>query len=149
MPPSKSFACLRVIPSFLQEYGRELWNGAETSHITMADVQEVRDLVRDQLARTFYGTRFELASEAEQRYLAAMASLGPGPYASAEVARAWGADSQRQTSPHRDNLIQKGSSGRLGAAWWTSRCRFSPSSCSSTIPSAVSAMNEVAVTCRY
>ena len=95
-------------PYFLQEYGRELWNAAEPSHITMADVEEVRDLVRDQLARTFYGTRFELASEAEQRYLSAMASLGEGPYASAEVARAWGADTQRQTSPHRDNLIQKG-----------------------------------------
>jgi hypothetical protein len=95
-------------PYFLQEYGRELWNAAEPSHITMADVEEVRDLVRDQLARTFYGTRFELASDAEQRYLAAMASLGEGPYASAEVARAWGAENQRQTSPHRDNLIQKG-----------------------------------------
>jgi hypothetical protein len=95
-------------PYFLQEYGRELWNAAEPSHITMADVEEVRDLVRDQLARTFYGTRFELASDAEQRYLSAMASLGEGPYASAEVAQAWGTDNQRQTSPHRDNLIQKG-----------------------------------------
>jgi hypothetical protein len=95
-------------PYFLQEYGRELWNAAEPSHITMADVEEVRDLVRDQLARTFYGTRFELASDAEQRYLAAMASLGRAPYASAAVARAWGAENQRQTSPHRDNLIQKG-----------------------------------------
>ena len=74
----------------------------------MADLDEVRDLVQDQLARTFYGTRFELASDAEQRYLAAMASLGAGPYSTAEVARAWGAANQRQTSPHRDSLIQKG-----------------------------------------
>jgi hypothetical protein len=64
--------------------------------------------VKEQLARTFYGTRFDLASDAEQRYLAAMASLGPSPYATVAVARAWGAESQRQTSPHRDNLIQKG-----------------------------------------
>jgi len=95
-------------PYFLQQYGRELWNAAEPSRITMADVEEVRDLVRDQLARTFYGTRFELASDAEQRYLAAMASLVQAPYASADVAGAWGAENQRQTSPHRDNLIQKG-----------------------------------------
>ena len=95
-------------PYFLQEYGRELWNVAETSPITMSDVDEVRDLVREQLARTFYGTRFELASEAEQRYMAAMASLGTAPYATAEVARTWGASNQRQTSPHRDSLIQKG-----------------------------------------
>ncbi len=95
-------------PYFLQEYGRELWNAAEGPRITMADLAEVGDLVRDQLSRTFYGTRFDLASDAEQRYLAAMASLGAPPYASAAVARAWGAESQRQTSPHRDSLIQKG-----------------------------------------
>lgn len=95
-------------PYFLQEYGRELWNAAETSPITMADVDEVRDLVAEQLVRTFYGTRFELATDAEQRYLAAMASLGAAPYSTAEVARAWGAENQRQTSPHRDSLIQKG-----------------------------------------
>ncbi|WP_262322542.1 ATP-binding protein [Acidiferrimicrobium sp. IK] len=95
-------------PYFLQEYGRELWNAAESSPIITADVEEVRDLVQEQLARTFYGTRFEMASDAEQRYLAAMASLGGPPYATAEVARAWGAENQRQTSPHRDSLIQKG-----------------------------------------
>jgi hypothetical protein len=95
-------------PYFVQEYGRELWNAAERSPITMTDVEEVADLVRDQLAHTFYGTRFDLASDAEQRYLAAMASLGPAPYSTAAVARAWGADSQRRTSPHRDSLIQKG-----------------------------------------
>jgi hypothetical protein len=95
-------------PYFLQEYGRELWNAAETSPIVMADVEEVRDLVQEQLARTFYSTRLDMATDAEQRYLAAMASLGPPPYATAEVARAWGAQNQRQTSPHRDSLMQKG-----------------------------------------
>jgi len=95
-------------PYFLQEYGRELWNAAEAPPVNMDDVEEVRDLVKEQLARTFYGTRFALASDAEQRYLTAMASLGSPPYSTAEVARAWGAENQRQTSPHRDSLIQKG-----------------------------------------
>jgi hypothetical protein len=95
-------------PYFLQEYGRELWNAAESSPHTRADVGEIRPLVAGQLARTFYGTRFAMASDAEQRYLSAMASLGPAPYATAEVAGAWGARDQRQTSPHRDSLIQKG-----------------------------------------
>jgi len=71
-------------------------------------VAEVSDIVQEALARTFYGTRFDMASDAEQRYLAAMASLGTPPYPTAAVARAWGAESQRQTSPHRDSLIQKG-----------------------------------------
>jgi len=95
-------------PYFLQEYGRELWNAAERSPITLSDVREVHDLVREQLSRTFYGTRLAMASDAEQRYLAAMASLGAGPYSTAEVSRAWGATDQRRTSPHRDGLLQKG-----------------------------------------
>jgi len=95
-------------PYFLQEYGREIWNSAEPPSVTMTDVDEVRDIVQEQLARTFYGTRFEMASEAEQRYLAAMASLGAPPYSTAEVSRAWGAANQRQTSAHRESLIQKG-----------------------------------------
>jgi len=65
-------------PYFLQEYGRELWNASETAPINMADVEEVRDRVKEQLARTFYGTRFDMDSNAEQCHLAAMASLGPG-----------------------------------------------------------------------
>ncbi len=95
-------------PYFLQEYGRELWNASETSPITSDDVAEIRDLVQEQLARTFYGTRFAMASDAEQRYLASMASLGDGPYSTAEVSSVWGAENQRQTSPHRDALLQKG-----------------------------------------
>lgn len=95
-------------PYFLQEFGRELWNAAEGPRITLGDLDEVRAIVQESLARTFYGTRLSMASEAEQRYLSAMASLGSGPYASAEVARAWGAVNQRQTSPHRDSLLQKG-----------------------------------------
>jgi hypothetical protein len=95
-------------PYFLQEYGRELWNAASKSPITTADVAEIRDLVGAQLAHSFYGPRFALATDAEQRYLAAMASLDGPPYSTAEVARAWGASDQRKTSPHRDGLITKG-----------------------------------------
>ena len=79
-------------PYFLQEYGRELWNAAEGPQITLGDVEDVRDIVQEALARTFYGTRFDMASEAEQRYLAAMASLGTPPYPTAAVAHAWGAE---------------------------------------------------------
>jgi hypothetical protein len=95
-------------PYFIQEYGLELWNHAEDSPITSADVEAVREIVTDSLARNFFGTRFQLATDAEQRYLAAMASLEVPPYRSAEVARAYGATSQRGVSIHRDGLIQKG-----------------------------------------
>jgi hypothetical protein len=95
-------------PYFIQEHGLELWNEAESSPITMADVEAVREIVTDSLARNFFGTRFQLATDAEQRYLAAMASLGDSPYRSADVARAYGAKDQRGVSIHREGLIQKG-----------------------------------------
>jgi AAA ATPase domain len=95
-------------PYFIQEYGLELWNHAEASPITMDDVAEVSEIVTDSLARNFYATRLQLASDTEQRYLAAMASLGDAPYRSADVARSYGAKDQRGVSVHRDTLIQKG-----------------------------------------
>jgi hypothetical protein len=107
-------AALRVVdesagyPYFIQEYGLELWNHAETSPITSADVEAVREIVTDSLARNFFGTRFQLATDAEQRYLAAMASLEDPPFRSAEIAHAYGAKDQRGVSIHRDGLIQKG-----------------------------------------
>src|ERR1700734_172762 len=40
-------------PYFIQEYGRELWNFAETTPITIADLDSAREIVRDSLARNF------------------------------------------------------------------------------------------------
>jgi len=95
-------------PYFLQEYGLELWNHAEASPIGVEDVATVGEIVVDSLARSFFGPRFELATDAEQRYLAAMASLGEPPYATGEVAVRYGAKDQRGVSVHRDALIAKG-----------------------------------------
>jgi hypothetical protein len=95
-------------PYFLQEFGLELWNHAESSPITRADVETVREIVKDSLARNFFGTRFQMATDSEQRYLAAMASLGEPSYRSSDVARAYGAKDQRGVSVHRDSLIGKG-----------------------------------------
>jgi hypothetical protein len=95
-------------PYFIQEYGRELWNYAETTPITLTDLEGAREIVKDSLARNFFGTRFEMATDTEQRYLSAMASLGEGPYPVGEVAQAFGANDQRRVSMHRESLIQKG-----------------------------------------
>ena len=65
-------------------------------------------IVKDSLARNFFGTRFEMATTTEQRYLSAMASLGLGPFPVAAVARAFGVDDQRKVSMHRESLIQEG-----------------------------------------
>jgi len=95
-------------PYFIQEYGRELWNYAESTPITLTDLEGAREIVKDSLARNFFGTRFEMATDTEQRYLSAMASLGEGPYPVSEVAQAFGANDQRRVSMHRESLIQKG-----------------------------------------
>lgn len=49
-----------------------------------------------------------MATDAEQRYLSAMASLSAPPYRTSAVAQAYGANDQRGVSVHRDALIQKG-----------------------------------------
>ena len=95
-------------PYFIQEYGRELWNYAEATPITLTDLDGAREIVQDSLARNFFGTRFEMATDTEQRYLSAMASLGEGPYPVGEVAQAFGVNDQRRVSMHREGLIQKG-----------------------------------------
>jgi hypothetical protein len=66
-------------PYYLQEYGRVLWDEAEESPITLAEVKEVHDIVQDSLDATFFGPHFELATDAQQRYLLAMSRLGDGP----------------------------------------------------------------------
>jgi AAA ATPase domain len=95
-------------PYFIQEYGLELWNHVERSPITAADVAEVRETVHDALAASFFGPRLGMATETEQRYLAAMASLPETPCRSADVAQAFGVTDQRSVSAHRDALIRKG-----------------------------------------
>lgn len=95
-------------PYFIQEYGLELWNHADESPIDADDLETVRELVRDTLARSFFGTRFQMATDAEQRYLAAMAAAGDPPYRVGDVAFRYGARDQRGVSVHRDGLIQKG-----------------------------------------
>jgi hypothetical protein len=94
-------------PYFLQEYGRIVWNEAERSPITSADVIGVREIVTDQLASDFFSPQFEIASDAEQRYLMAMADLGDGPFRSSEVNRRLGHTSRSGSSQERHNLIKK------------------------------------------
>lgn len=94
-------------PYFIQEYGLELWNYAEDSPINDDDLATIRGIVKDSLATSFFGTRFELATDTEQQVLCAMASLGTGPYRIGEVATAFGARDQRAISSYRESLMAK------------------------------------------
>jgi AAA ATPase domain len=94
-------------PHFLQEYGRVLWNEVERSPISAEDVQGVRELIDDALDRRFFKDRFEMASDAEQRYLAAMADVGEGSVRTAEVASRAGYKDSASASVVRDSLLRK------------------------------------------
>jgi hypothetical protein len=94
-------------PHFIQEYGRVLWNEVERSPISARDVEGARALIDEALDRRFFKDRFEMASDAEQRYLAAMADDGSGPVRTAEVAARAGYNSSAGASVVRDALLRK------------------------------------------
>lgn len=106
-------------PYFLQEYGNTLWNQVDESPVTAADVSLARNAVEAKLDGGFFRVRIERTSELEQRYLRAMAELGPEPQAAKDVATLLGRTSQ-QVAPIRARLIEKGllyTSGRGLAAF--------------------------------
>lgn len=94
-------------PAFIQAFGNAAWNQAARSPIRLADVLAAEPQINEQLDREFFHVRFEKATERERNYMAAMASLGEGPYTTAEVVERLGRE-QRTTSASRDALIKKG-----------------------------------------
>lgn len=94
-------------PYYLQEYGRALWDEVEADPIALGDVRQVHEIVQDSLDTTFFGPHFDLATDAEQRYLLAIARMGDGPYSSAAAASAAGYPTPSGASFVRDGLIAK------------------------------------------
>jgi len=95
-------------PAFIQAYGKEVWNTAPQSPITLEDVDAAAPIVRGRLDGEFFHTRFEKATPGERRYMSAMADLGDGPQSTAAVAKRLGYASTSSGSVHRDSLIKKG-----------------------------------------
>lgn len=93
--------------AFVQAYGKETWNMAPGSPIALADVQAAEPVVEAKLDEEFFHVRFEKATPAERRYMAAMADLGDGPYKTGDIAGRLGGRAS-SSSVHRDSLIKKG-----------------------------------------
>jgi AAA ATPase domain len=93
--------------TFVQAYGKETWNMAPGSPITLADVQAAEPVVQAKLDEEFFHVRFEKATPRERRYMAAMADLGDGPYRTGDVAKRLNS-AVSSTSVVRDTLIKKG-----------------------------------------
>jgi hypothetical protein len=94
-------------PYFLQEWGYHAWNIAQFSPITVDDVNVATAQATDQLDRGFFRVRFDRLTPRERDYVRAMATLGPGPHRSGEVATLLGVKVQ-SLGPLRSSLIAKG-----------------------------------------
>ena len=94
-------------PYFLQEWGKHLWDVAERSPITAANVAVASRQAVAALDASFFLVRFDRMTPAEKRYVRAMAQLGPGPHRSGDIA----AELNRKVTalaPTRNQLIRKG-----------------------------------------
>ncbi|WPJ94786.1 ATP-binding protein [Coraliomargarita algicola] len=94
-------------PYFIQEWGYQAWNGAESSPITASVIEQASELTLARLDQNFFHVRFERLSNGEKAFLRAMAELGNGPYRIGDIAE------QMQItvgslSPRRAKLIRKG-----------------------------------------
>lgn len=94
-------------PYFLQEWGKHSWDAAEASPITADDVAAATRSALAELDSSFFRVRFDRLTPAEKRYLRGMATLGPGPHRSGDVAEALGVKVS-SVAPTRNSLISKG-----------------------------------------
>lgn len=94
-------------PYFLQEWGKHVWDTAESSPINVCAVNIAGEKAIESLDRSFFRVRFDRLTPSERRYLRAMAELGPGPHRSGAIARKLGR-AVSSLGPIRNNLIGKG-----------------------------------------
>lgn len=94
-------------PYFLQEWGRNAWEIAEQSPITVSDVSAASRQVIADLDASFFRVRFDRLTPNEKKYLRTMAELGPGPHRSGDIAQALKRN-VTSLAPTRNQLISKG-----------------------------------------
>jgi len=94
-------------PYFLQEWGYQSWNQADSSPITLETVQQAHPNIIRRLDQNFFKVRFDRLTPKEKECLRAMAELGVGPYRLGDVAQILGIKPGR-LSPVRASLIGKG-----------------------------------------
>ncbi|MYB76978.1 MAG: ATP-binding protein [Chloroflexi bacterium] len=94
-------------PYFLQEWGKHVWDAADSSPISASVVDVAAKQAIASLDRSFFRVRFDRLTPSERQYLRAMADLGPGPHRSGAIAQKLGRVVS-SLAPTRSNLISKG-----------------------------------------
>jgi len=92
---------------FIQEYGSAVWDLAESSPITKADVEVAKNAAIQQLDAGFFRSRWDRATDLQKSYMRAMAVDGDKPSKTTEIATRLGAE-MKSISPRRSELISKG-----------------------------------------
>ena len=101
------FDATQGYPYFLQEWGKQSWDVAESSPITASDVENASATALAQLDASFFRVRFDRLTPTEKRYIQAMAQLGDGPHRSGDIAERL-AVKVTNAAPTRNALIRKG-----------------------------------------
>lgn len=94
-------------PYFLQEWGKHSWETAQSTPITLHDVDRASKAAVAALDESFFRVRFDRLTPLEKKYLRAMAELGPGPHRSGDIAEQLNRD-VTSLGPTRSQLIAKG-----------------------------------------
>jgi AAA ATPase-like protein len=94
-------------PYFIQEWGFHVWNFAPASPIQLAHVQQATPDIIAHLDANFFRVRFDRLTPLQQKYLRAMAELGPGPHQTGDIAATLGVGVGAVASV-RQQLINKG-----------------------------------------
>jgi len=94
-------------PFFVQVWAYHTWNAARDEPVSRADVDRAGPAARLALDTSFFAARIARVPESEVAYVRVLASLGPGPHRSGDVAAAAGRTSS-ELSAIRDRLIKEG-----------------------------------------
>lgn len=94
-------------PFFLQEWASVVWNNSDGPTITLADADHSYAETLALLDEGFFKVRIDRLTKAEVQFVKAMAGLGDGPYAMADIAQAMGR-TQKSLGPARSSIISKG-----------------------------------------
>jgi hypothetical protein len=101
------FRLTKGYPYFVQEWGYQAWNRADSSPITVQVIHDATATVVSRLDQNFFRVRYDRLTPAEKNFLRAMAELGPGPQRTGDIADTL---KVKVTSlgPVRAKLIKKG-----------------------------------------
>lgn len=94
-------------PFFLQEWASVVWNNAEGPEITLGDAEHSYAETLALLDDGFFKVRIDRLTKTEVQFVKAMAHLGDGPYAMADIAQTL-KRTQKSLGPVRASIIAKG-----------------------------------------